>query len=110
MKRIEWQVTILCLVLVGVIAGCGTGSCITVGGNYKDATGEITYCFDKVGSGQAGKPVLSGSDGTDNIVLTETDVTKLLDKLDVDKAEGKDAAVKNATPFQRLVVHLNQAK
>ncbi len=76
------KLTIILISLLGIIfTGCQSG-CLSVTGGYKDATGTITWCKDQASTQALQRPVLVDSDGERALILTETEMKKLNDKID----------------------------
>ena len=74
------------LVLVAMIVsialmGCQSG-CLSLTGSYKDATETITWCKDQTSTQALNRPVLVDSDGERALIITETEMKKLNDKID----------------------------
>lgn len=82
-------ILLICMMIAISISGCNSGGCIKVGGSYKDAGGEIEYCFDAKKSKTAGAPAFEENSGEESKTLfgfTEEEINSLLDKLK-DKAD-----------------------
>ena len=95
------------VITCALICGCGSGSCISFGGSYKDASGNVQYCFDKPASNAAGRPVLAGTDGKKNIILGEDDLKKIVEKLDAPLPGSKEIRMSEAQdPIERIAKFL----
>ena len=71
----------IAIIVCATLLGCA-GSCITLGGTYKDAKGEITWCKDKQVSNDLGRDVLQNDSGEKAIILPESELKLINDKLD----------------------------
>jgi hypothetical protein len=73
--------------LPALLLSCA-GSCLKVGGSYKDVAGDIEYCFNAQKSKDAGVPAIDG-EGQTFFGITGEQIKEILEKL---KDKAKDAA------------------
>ena len=69
------------LILTLSFVSCQSG-CLSVTGGYKDATGTITWCKDQASTQTLQRPVLVDSDGERALILTESEMKKINEKID----------------------------
>lgn len=69
------------LILALSLIGCQSG-CLSVTGGYKDATGTITWCKDQASTQALQRPVLVDGGGERALIITESEMKKLNDKID----------------------------
>lgn len=77
------KIIIVILVLVNtMLIGC-QGHCIKIGGNYKEYSGEVTWCLDQKATEAAGQTVLSreGYPEQTAVLLTGDKMQGLLEAL-----------------------------
>ena len=69
------------ITVVSVLVGCQSG-CLSVTGGYEDATGTITWCKDLPSSQAVQRTVLVEEDGERALIVTESEMKKINDKID----------------------------
>ena len=73
---------ILVVMIVSIaLVGCQSG-CMSVTGGYEDATGTITWCKDLPSSQAVQRTVLVEEDGERALIVTESEMKKINDKID----------------------------
>lgn len=94
------------LVCVLILAGCTTGkTCVSVGGSYDGAAGNVEYCYEPVASKEIGFPYFKSSDGNGGVMLTESQANKILSKF---YATPKDVKETQKPAIHRLVEILKE--
>lgn len=93
----------LSLFVIVMISGCGTGSCIKIGGSYQGISGDIEYCFNGQKTEAVGRPVLENTkDASQSLLgITDTDIDKILgsiqdkvkDAIGIKEAKDKKTAL-----------------
>ena len=96
----------IAIIVCATFFGCA-GSCITLGGTYKDAKGEITWCKDASASNDVGRDVLvNNDDGEKAIIVTESEMQKINEQLnDVPAVKAKKITEKK-TVLETFLEHL----
>lgn len=73
---------VLVVMIVSIaLMGCQSG-CLSLTGSYKDAAGTITWCKDQASTQALQRPVLVDGDGERALIITESEMKKLNDKID----------------------------
>lgn len=108
MKR-QLPVFILCISILFFIEGCKglAGSCIKVGGAYKNYNGNIEYCFSPAKSEKAQLPILEDKEGKEHAILSREDIEKILKKIEDNKKKIKIKIQMIVNPYKRLKYYLS---
>lgn len=89
---------ILFTIIAIILSGCA-GTCITVGGTYKEWSGGFTWCLDSKQSADAGRPVLQNNAEQSVTLINEAEAIAITEKLA--QASGK-AVAKSSSNFAEL--------
>lgn len=96
----------IAIIVCATLFGCA-GSCITLGGTYKDAKGEITWCKDAGASVDVGRDVLKNNDTKEQaILLTDKEAATITNAITMQQ----QANIKSQTPFKNLLDFLKTKK
>ncbi len=99
---------IICIITAIVFTACSGQNCLSIGGSYEGAEGNLQYCWNEASSKEAGVPVLESANGN-NYLIDEASVTRLNELYDkAMKTETEN--VSNKTQMSQIKMLLLRIK